>query len=93
MAPSSKDRLARRFGENMKRARRGAVLSQEELSFRAELHRTEISQLERGLRLPRLDTIAKVAGAAEIPVERLFDGVVWRPGSFSRGTFRSDSSQ
>jgi transcriptional regulator with XRE-family HTH domain len=87
MARSAKDDLAGRFGENMKRARRKAGLSQEELSFRAELHRTEISQLERGLRLPRLDTIAKIAGAAETPVESLFDGVVWRPGEFTRGGF------
>lgn len=40
--------IAARFGENLARLRRGADLSQEELSVRASLHRTEISQLERG---------------------------------------------
>lgn len=84
---AAKDDLAERFGENMKRVRRQAGFSQDELGFRAELHRTEISQLERGLRLPRLDTIAKIAGAAETSVERLFEGMVWRPGEFTRGSF------
>jgi len=39
-----------RFGDNLVRTRRLAGLSQDELSVRASVHRTEISQLERGLR-------------------------------------------
>jgi transcriptional regulator with XRE-family HTH domain len=48
--------IAERFGANLTRHRRAADLTQEELSVMAALHRTEISQLERGLRIPRLDT-------------------------------------
>jgi len=57
--------IAARFGDNLKRLRKRADLSQEEVSYRASLHRTEISQLERGLRLPRVDTVAKLAAALD----------------------------
>jgi hypothetical protein len=51
--------IAEHFGENVVIQRRRARLSQEELGFRADLHRTEIGMLERGIRLPRLDTIGR----------------------------------
>jgi transcriptional regulator with XRE-family HTH domain len=71
--------LAQRFGRNVLRARRQADLSQEELRIRAALHRTEIGMLERGIRLPRLDTIIKVAGGIEIDPGDLFKGMAWVP--------------
>lgn len=37
--------VARRFGENLRRVRRQADLSQEELGFRASLHRSKAAQL------------------------------------------------
>jgi transcriptional regulator with XRE-family HTH domain len=72
--------VAQRFGVNLVRERHRAGLSQDELSFRADLHRTEISQLERGLRLARIDTLAKVAGALEVEAAQLLDGITWKPG-------------
>lgn len=39
--------VAGRFGDNLVRCRKFAGLSQDELSIRASVHRTEISQLER----------------------------------------------
>lgn len=84
---SRSEQLALRFGENMKRHRRRAGLSQEELGFRANLHRTEIGMLERGIRLPRLDTIIKVAGGIEIDTAELLDGMTWQPGGFRQGSF------
>jgi len=42
-----------RFGHNLARYREGAEVSQEELSFRASIHRTEVSLLERGEPAPR----------------------------------------
>lgn len=47
--------IVARFGENLARCRKRADMSQEELGVRASLHRTEISLLERGTRLPRID--------------------------------------
>lgn len=79
--------IAARFGKNLARCRRRANLSQEELSIRASLHRTEISQLERGLRLARIDTLVKLAGALGISVAELAEGIDWRPGSATIGEF------
>ncbi len=85
--------IAARFGENLARCRKRADLSQEELGVRASLHRTEISLLERGTRLPRIDTAIKVAGALEIPLDELIEGIDWSPGSTNVGSFsvRGDS--
>jgi transcriptional regulator with XRE-family HTH domain len=79
--------ISDRFGENLKMHRRRAGLSQEELSSRANLHRTEIGMLERGIRLPRLDTIIKVAGGIEIDPGDLCEGMTWRPAGFKHGRF------
>lgn len=48
--------IAPQFGENLIAARERAGISQEELGFRADLHRTEIGMLERGVRIARIDT-------------------------------------
>jgi transcriptional regulator with XRE-family HTH domain len=79
--------LAEHFGRNVKRLRLRADLSQEQLSLRANLHRTEIGMLEHGIRLPRLDTILKVAGALEVEAGKLFDGLEWTPGQSVGGAF------
>lgn len=79
--------IATRFGENLKRCRQRADLSQEELAVRASLHRTQIGLLERGSRLPRIDTLVKLAGALGIPAGELLDGMGWEPGSSTVGDF------
>jgi transcriptional regulator with XRE-family HTH domain len=58
--------IAAQFGDNLVRQRKLADISQDELSVRASVHRTEISQLERGLRIPRIDTVVKLATSLEI---------------------------
>jgi transcriptional regulator with XRE-family HTH domain len=76
--------VAERFAENLMIARRRAGLSQESLAFAADLHRTEVGALERGERLPRIDTLVKVAGALSVPPAGLLKGIAWAPsGSFS----------
>lgn len=80
--------VAERFGENLRRARREAGMSQEEVAFRADLHRTEIGLLERGERTPRIDTAAKLAGAVDVPAADLLAGIEWTPGSAQVGGFR-----
>ena len=72
--------LNRRFAENLVLLRGRAGLSQERTAERAGLHQTELSLLERGLRLPRLDTIVKLAGAIEIEPCELLAGMTWRLG-------------
>jgi XRE family transcriptional regulator, regulator of sulfur utilization len=83
--------IADRFGENLARCRKRAGMSQEELGVRASLHRTEISLLERGTRLPRIDTAIKLAGALELPLSELIEGIDWSPGSTTVGRFSLDA--
>lgn len=88
MAPHEYSRdLACCFGENVLLTRRRADLSQEELGFLSSLHRTEIGQLERGVRLPRIDTVVKLAGALEVAPGDLLKGMAWKPGRAARGRF------
>jgi transcriptional regulator with XRE-family HTH domain len=69
-----------RFAINLRKARQKKGISQEELGFRCDLHRTEISLLERGGREPRLGTIVKLAGSLDTTPEQLCEGVTWLPG-------------
>jgi len=73
-----------RFAVNLRRARLKKGISQEELGFRCDLHRTEVSLLERGGREPRLGTIVKLAGALDTTPQRLCAGIAWEtpPGRF-----------
>lgn len=66
-----------RFAVNLRKARQKAEVSQEELGYRCDLHRTEISLLERGGREPRLGTIVKLSGALGVTPEFLCSGVTW----------------
>jgi len=81
--------IAARFGDNLKRVRREADLSQDELSVRASVHRTEISQLERGLRVARIDTLIKLAASLEASPAELLVGIGWEPGGTVYGSFRT----
>lgn len=80
--------VAQQFGANLARLRTRAGLSQEEVGYRASVHRTEVSQLERGLRLPRIDTLVKLAGSLGVEPGDLLDGMAWEPGEMRRGGFK-----
>ncbi|MDX6625228.1 MAG: hypothetical protein QOE56_217 [Solirubrobacterales bacterium] len=80
--------VAARFAENLTHCRKRAGLSQEELGFGAALHRTEISQLERGLRVARIDTLVKLAGTLSISPCDLLEGIEWSPSTSTSGQFR-----
>lgn len=79
--------FAARFGDNLARYRKRADLSQEALSHLTSLHRTEISQLERGLRLCRIDTLVKLAASLEVSADELLGGITWSPGNYRPGGF------
>jgi transcriptional regulator with XRE-family HTH domain len=80
--------VAGQFGDNLVRARKLAAMSQDELSVRASVHRTEISQLERGLRIARIDTLAKLYGSLEVDPDDLLVGIIWTPGDVRIGRFK-----
>jgi transcriptional regulator with XRE-family HTH domain len=82
--------VAERFAENLLRLRQGRKLSQEELAARASIHRTQISLMESGKRLPRLDTLIKLAGALEVDLPRLVEGITWEPTVTQSGQFDVD---
>lgn len=73
--------ISEHFGRRLWRHRRLACLSQDDLARLLGLHRTEISQLERGLRMPRLDTILKLSAGVEASPCDLIAGLRWRSGS------------
>jgi transcriptional regulator with XRE-family HTH domain len=64
-----------RFAANLRRERTRTGFSQEELGDACDLHRTEISLLERAGREPRLLTIVKLARALGVAPTRLLDGI------------------
>lgn len=64
--------IKKRFGLAIRQRRYELGISQEELSFRAGLHRTYISDIERGSRNTSLENIEKLAKALEISVSALF---------------------
>jgi transcriptional regulator with XRE-family HTH domain len=80
--------VAGQFGDNLVRARKLADMSQDGLSVRASVHRTEISQLERGLRIARIDTLAKLYGSLEVDPDDLLAGIIWTPGDMRIGRFK-----
>lgn len=68
-----------RFATNLRKARQKKGVSQEELGYMCDLHRTEISLLERGGREPRMGTVVKLAGSLDTTPAQLFEGVTWNP--------------
>lgn len=69
------DRIREQFAANLRRHRARAGLSQEALADLCDLHRTEISLLERCKRSPRLETIVILARGLglESPAQLLAD--------------------
>jgi len=59
------------FGEEISRLRRTRGFSQEELGFQAGIHRTYVSQIERGIKSPTLVVILKLAQALGRPASQL----------------------
>jgi len=86
---SSNETVSSIFARNLKRCRKAMSLSQEELAYRSSLHRTEISQLERAMRVPRLDTVVKLQDSLEAKPEELLKDIIWRPGSLQYGNFQA----
>lgn len=63
------------FGENVRRLRLSAGLSQEELAQRSGLHRTYVSDVERGVRNIGLANTVKLAHALGVEPARLLEGI------------------
>ena len=79
---ASKGPECRVFGETVRLHRRQAGYSQEELAFRAGIHRTYIGGIERGERNPTLVMIHRLAKALGVRPSQLLEEP---PKSASRG--------
>jgi CheY-like chemotaxis protein len=74
------------FGSTVKAWRKRLGISQEELAERADLHRTYVSDVERGARNLSLESITRMAHALEVSVAELF------PADLPDGTMKTNGS-
>jgi transcriptional regulator with XRE-family HTH domain len=64
--------IQKQFGKKVRALRLAKGLSQEELAFRAGVHRTYLGGIERGERNPSLKNIAAIAKALDSTLSELF---------------------
>lgn len=62
-----------KFGKKIRSERQKLEISQEELAFRANLHRTYIGMVERGEKNVTLLNIEKIAKALSLNIKDLFN--------------------
>lgn len=67
-----KNKLLIDFGEKVREIRKEKRLSQEDLSFEADLHRTYIGMIERAEKNITLINIQKIAKALGVDIKELF---------------------
>lgn len=73
-------KIKEKFGHRVKEVRQELGISQEELSFRSELHRTYISSIELGKRNVSLVNIEKLAKALECEIIDFFTNTKLKHG-------------
>jgi transcriptional regulator with XRE-family HTH domain len=69
-----------RFAENVRRLRKRAGISAEELADRADINRSHVGSIENGRVEPRLGTLLRLIGALATTPDGILDGITWRPG-------------
>jgi transcriptional regulator with XRE-family HTH domain len=65
--------IRQRLGQNLRRLREARGWSQEAFADEAGLHRTYVSDIERGARNPTIKVVEKLALALNTSVGSLFD--------------------
>lgn len=68
-----KSEILLKFGEKVRELRKEQGLSQEELAFKADLHRTYIGMIERAEKNITLINIEKIANALNVDIKIFFD--------------------
>jgi len=64
--------IEQQFGERVRQLRLQKNLSQEDLAFKAGVHRTYLGGIERGERNPSLKNIVAIATALDVTLVQLF---------------------
>jgi len=65
--------IRQRLAANLRRLRHAKGWSQEEYADRAGVHRTYVSDLERGARNPTITVVEKLAQALQVNIGQLLD--------------------
>lgn len=65
--------IQRHVGRKVEKLRRGKGWSQEKLGFESGFHRTYISQVERGITNPTLDSLKRIADTLSVPCWELIE--------------------
>jgi transcriptional regulator with XRE-family HTH domain len=73
LLPLSAVDIRQRLGANVRKLRHAKGWSQEDYADRAGIHRTYVSDIERGPRNPTATVIEKLARALEVSPGRLLD--------------------
>ena len=71
----AKDRTLISFGRNVARIRSQRGFSQDKLAEKANLDRTYVSGIERGVRNPGIKAVIRIARALEVAIGDLLNGV------------------
>lgn len=66
--------ICRRLGENLRILREAKGLSQEQFAFEAGVHRTYVSDIERGARNPTIRIVSRLAEPLGVTPGKLLDG-------------------
>lgn len=67
---------AKAVGQRIKAAREKKNLTQEDLASLIDISPTHISVIERGAKIPRMDTFVAIANVLEVPADSLLVDVV-----------------
>jgi transcriptional regulator with XRE-family HTH domain len=82
-----RDKTLTDFGRNVSRFRNDAGLSQDKLAEKADLDRTYLSGIERGVRNPGIKVVIRLARALNVSLDRLCAGIL----QFKRPARRNES--
>ena len=64
--------ISKKLGSIIQKLRKDADISQEELAFKAGVHRTYIGMVERGEKNITIINLEKISKALEIPISEIF---------------------
>lgn len=71
------EKILIKFGERVRELRKKKGLSQEQLAYEADLHRTYIGMIERAEKNITLINIEKIAIALDVSISELFSDGQW----------------
>ncbi len=65
--------IYKKVGNNIRKLRKRAGLSQEDVSSKAKIDLTTVNEIEGGLRNPSLKTLHKISNALKADLKELFN--------------------